>query len=106
MRTAQILTLTAILAAASGCKKSEEEAESTSEKKAERDDGGLSKVAAVDPKLAEAFAASSAAPGGPGAPAEGGPPANGIFAPGAADKEIPKGAAPKITLGNEGSTPR
>jgi len=93
------------LATAFGCNKSEE-AESTSEKKAERDDGGIAKVAAVDPKLAEAFAASSARPSGPGAVEEGGPPANGIFAPGAADKEMPKGASPKITLGSEGAMPR
>jgi hypothetical protein len=104
MRTARILTLTALLAAIA-CNKSEE-AESGSEKKAERDDGGIAKVAAVDPKLAEAFAASSAKPAGAGAAEEGGPPANGIFAPGAADKEMPKGGAPKITLGSEGSMPK
>jgi hypothetical protein len=63
---------------------------------------------AVDPDLAEAVqAASSKEKGQPGANPEGdGPPPNGIFAPGAANRELAKGAAPKITIGSEGSAPR
>lgn len=67
------------------------------------------KAAALDPALAEAVAAASAGigPGQALSPANsGGPPPNGIFAPGAADKELLRGQLPKITLGSEGSEPR
>lgn len=63
---------------------------------------------AVDPALARAVAAASAhhkvatAPGTqPGAP-----PPNGIFAPGAADKAMARGAAPKLVVGTQGRSPR
>jgi hypothetical protein len=68
------------------------------------EDAGVAKPP-VDPNLAAAVAAASAKPPGQSQP-DGGPPPNGIFAPGAADKEIPKGATPKLTLGAAGSEPR
>ena len=106
MKAARIMTLVvAVCGAAGGCNKSEN-SESASEKKAEQGDGGISKVAAVDPNLAQAFQASSAAPAARADEVQGGPPPNGIFAPGGADKELPKGGAPQITLGSEGSAPR
>ena len=63
---------------------------------------------ALDPDLAEAVeAASSKKKGQPGADPEGkGPPPNGIFEPGAANRELARGTAPKITIGSEGSAPR
>lgn len=65
------------------------------------------KTKALDPDLAEAVAAASAGIGAHAAPgAAGGPPPNGIFAPGAADKEIQRGQRPKITLGSDGAEPR
>jgi hypothetical protein len=67
----------------------------------------VDKVAAIDPALAKAVAAASAR--GPQARSQGGPgepPPNGIFPPGAADREIKAGAPPKITLGSAGNEPR
>jgi hypothetical protein len=94
-----------VLLAAFGCQKNEPKAESTQEKS----DAGPSKVEAIDPNLAEAVAAASVDnPGARGAPGqvEGGPPADGVFAVGAADKEIARGALPKLTLGSEGADPK
>ncbi len=86
----------------SGCQKDEPKPETT-----RKEGEAPAKVDAIDPSLAEAVAAASAAPRGavPGQVA-GGPPADGVFAPGAADKEAAKGSVPKLTLGNEGSEPR
>jgi hypothetical protein len=64
---------------------------------------------ALDPELAQAVAAASARarPGAPGeANKEGGAPPNGIFSAAAAEREAPKGGAPKITVGSDGSEPR
>jgi hypothetical protein len=67
----------------------------------------VDKAAAIDPALAKAVAQASSRAASGAAPADsGGPPASGIFAPGAADAEIKAGAAPKITLGGTGSEPR
>jgi hypothetical protein len=67
----------------------------------------VDKNAAMDPAVAKAMAAASAQAAKGAAPsASGGPPPNGIFAPGAADKELTRGAAPKLTLGGTGSEPR
>lgn len=87
-----------------GCEKTEPKEES----KRSESDAGASKASTMDPSLAQAVA-SVAVPGGKGAPpteAEGGPPADGVFAPGAADKEAARGSLPKITLGSEGSAPK
>ncbi len=97
-----------LLALTLGCDKSE----STEAAKRAEPAASASKAGALDPELAQAFAQASASPtpGAPGAaPAgqvDGGPPADGVFAPGAADKELLRGALPKITLGSEGSAPR
>lgn len=103
---AKSLTLLVLLAL-SACEKNEPKPESTHKKEA---DAGASKVEAIDPSLAEAVAAASVdAPGGRGAPpgqVQGGPPPDGVFAPGGADKELARGALPKITLGSEGSDPK
>ena len=70
----------------------------------------LDKTAGIDPALAKAVAAASAAAVKGGAAAGSGqpgqPPPNGIFPPGAADREMPKGSPPKVTLGGAGSEPR
>ncbi len=89
-----------------GCEKNEPKPEAT--RKDKDADAGLAKVEAIDPTLAEAVAAASAAPaaGAPRAQVEGGPPPDGVFAPGAADKELARGALPKITLGAAGSDPK
>lgn len=64
------------------------------------------KSVALDPDLAQAMAAASAAAPKPGAAVPGGPPPNGIFPPGGADHEIKQGDAPKLTLGSDGQEPR
>src|SRR5690606_34276084 len=64
---------------------------------------------AVDPDLAQAMEAASRKKAGDSMQTpsgEKGPPPAGIFGPGEADAELAKGAAPKITLGSEGSEPR
>src|SRR6185369_11594567 len=67
----------------------------------------VDKAAAIDPALAKAVAAASAGVGATGAPSgPGQPPLGGIFAPGGADREMPKGMPPKLSLGSNGSEPR
>jgi hypothetical protein len=93
-----------LLLALVGCEKNEPKPESTRKDA----DAGLSKVEAIDPNLAEAVPAASAAPaqGAPRTQVEGAPPLDGVFAPGAADKELARGAVPKITLGSDGADPK
>jgi|CZKU01.1.fsa_nt_gi hypothetical protein len=63
---------------------------------------GMDKYATADPKLAKALqAAASATPGN-----ENGPPPDGIFAPGVADKRHPKGAPTTVEMLSDGSEPR
>jgi hypothetical protein len=99
-----IFPLAAVLALGlSGCEKEEQKERSTEPV------ASVDKAAAVDPALAKAMAQASAAPRdkrGPSTDTAGGPPPTGIFAPGGADKEAPRGSAPKITLGGNGSEPR
>jgi hypothetical protein len=98
-----------LLVSVAACQKNEPAQDSEAPKK-EKDESAKAKVGAIDPNLAEAVAAASVdAPAGKGMPQlkdDGGPPADGVFAPGAADKELPKGAMPKITLGSEGADPK
>jgi hypothetical protein len=99
------LVLLALCCQAQACEKTEPKSETPKEKS----DAGTSKVDALDPSLAEAVAAASAdAPGrgGPPGQVEGGPPPDGVFGPGAADKEAPRGGLPKITLGSDGADPK
>lgn len=98
-RFASLLSIS--LLALVACEK-EQQPESTVEA-----DAGVDKNAALDPALAKAVAAASAGVArGPAAASSGGPPPNGIFPPGGADKEIKRGDPPKITLGGQGSEPR
>jgi hypothetical protein len=93
-----------VLLALTACEKNEPKPEST-----RKESEPASKVEAIDPDLAQAVAAASVERSGArGAPpqVEGGPPADGVFAPGAADKELARGGMPKITLGSEGSDPK
>lgn len=74
---------------------------------ADQVDEAGAKKAAVDPALAKAVAAASAhSKAAPVANQPGAPPMNGIFAPGAADKAMPRGTEPKVVLGEAGKTPR
>ncbi len=60
------------------------------------------KYATADPKLEKALQAAAAASGS----SENGPPPDGIFAPGAADRRHPKGAPTTIDVVADGSEPR
>jgi hypothetical protein len=62
---------------------------------------GTDKYATADPKLTNALAAASAS-----APSGNGPPAQGIFAEGAADKRHPAGAPTSVDIISEGAEPR
>jgi hypothetical protein len=63
---------------------------------------GTDKYATADPKLEKALqAAASAAPAN-----DNGPPADGIFAPGVADKRHPKGAPTTVEMIADGAEPR
>jgi len=100
MRTTTSLVLTVSLFVAAGCKK--EEAPRSAEPIASAD-----KASTIDPALAKAVAAASVHAGsGPAPNASGGPPPSGVFPPGAADREITKGAPPKLTVGGTGAEPR
>jgi len=98
-RTPFWLPLGALVAVA-GCEKEQNE-------KPAAPVASVDKAAAIDPALAKAVAAASGAVGANAAPSgPGQPPPGGIFAPGAADREMPKGAPPKLTLGSKGAEPR
>jgi len=93
--------LAGLAASVFACAK-EQEHSSTEEKP---DAGAVDKTAQLDPSLAKAVEAAAAKPS-PQAGAAGGPPPNGIFGPGEADKEMLRGAPAKITLGGQGEEPR
>lgn len=94
-----LLLLAALIGA--GCEK-KEEAPVVVQKDAGVDSGDI----VLDPELAEAMSLAKAKPKAAPAGQPGGPPPNGIFAPGAADKEALKGSAPKLELGGEGADPK
>jgi hypothetical protein len=99
-RTPPFCLLVALVSCALACSKEEHD-------KAAPPAASIDKAASIDPELAKAVAATSAAAARGAAPAGSGqPPAGGIFPPGAADQEMPKGAAPKVALGSTGSEPR
>ncbi|HEY6722466.1 MAG TPA: hypothetical protein VI197_00505 [Polyangiaceae bacterium] len=90
-----------LLASVPACQKEPEQAPTEQQ----QDAGAVDKTAQIDPSLAKAVeAAKGKAP--TQADAASGPPPNGIFGPGGADKEMPVGAPPKITLGGQGEAPR
>ena len=96
------VALAALLLGPACDKKEQSETESVADK------GDAKAGSALDPSLAEAVAAAS--PGMQRGPAPAvkngeGPPPNGVFAPGEADRQMPKSGAPKITLGGTGSPP-
>lgn len=62
--------------------------------------GARERARGVDKNLEEAVAAVAGGQGGPA-----GPPPTGVFAKGAADREIRPSDPPKLTLGGKGSTP-
>jgi hypothetical protein len=105
LRNALILSVASLLGSlALGCEKHEAQhdtdADAAPKPKAATDD---------EPDLAQAVAAvgaRSAANNGVAAGAAGGPPPNGIFGPGEADKALAKGAPTTLTLGGDGSEPR
>lgn len=63
---------------------------------------GTDKYATADPKLTKALQAAASA----AAASENGPPPDGIFAPGSADKRHAKGAATTIEIVGDGTEPR
>jgi hypothetical protein len=64
-------------------------------------EAGTDKYATADPKLAKALQTASSSAAG-----ENGPPPDGIFAPGIADKRHPKGVPTKVDVIADGSEPR
>jgi hypothetical protein len=106
LRNALILSAASLLGSlALGCDKHEAQHDTDADAAAAKP-----KAAADDePDLAQAVAAVAARPGagdGVAAGAAGGPPPNGIFGPGEADKALAKGAPSTLTLGGDGSEPR
>jgi len=98
-RTPFWLPLGALVAVA-GCDKEQHE-------KPAAPAASVDKAAAIDPALAKAVAEASAGVGaGPAPSGPGQPPPGGIFAAGAADREVPAGAPPKVTVGSTGGTPK
>ena len=99
-----------LLVSLAACQKNEPAADGEPTKKEKKEESAQDKVGAIDPDLAQAVAAASVDAPNKGAPqaggVQGGPPADGVFAPGAADKELARGALPKITLGSEGADPK
>ncbi len=108
IRSALVLSVASLLSAllAVGCDK--KEAQHDSEDEPAADAGKVakkSKAETDEPDLAQAIDAVAARGPAPGATA-GGPPPNGIFGPGEADKAASKGAAATFTLGSDGAEPR
>jgi hypothetical protein len=99
--TGALLALVVLLLSPSACNKEE----TSSTESSEASDAGPSKKA-VDPALAAAVAAASANAPRNAQRVEGGPPPNGVFGPGEADKAIAAGAPPKVALGTDGGQPR
>jgi hypothetical protein len=82
----------------------EEKSKSDAESSAASADAGA-RTPAVDPNLAEAITEVAQQPGGPELGGKG-PPQTGVFEPGVADKQLPLGSPPQLTLGSEGSAPK
>jgi hypothetical protein len=111
LKTALALSVASLLAAlALGCDK--KDAQRDSEDQSAASDAGPSKASKAskadtdEPDLARALGSVSAARPGAGAAASGGPPPNGIFGPGEADKAAAKGSPAALTLGSDGAEPR
>jgi len=104
MRYLEILSFLVVAGASlAGCEKSE----SHRDEAAAASDAGKSKVAVDEPDLANAVeSVRQPRAGESGNNGPDGPPPTGIFAPGAADKAMAKGAPAALTLGSDGSAPR
>jgi hypothetical protein len=106
LRNALLLSVASLLGSlALGCDKHE------AQRDTDADAAPKAKAVADDePDLAQAVAAvgarSAANNGVAAGAAAGGPPVNGIFGPGEADKALVKGAPSTLTLGGDGSEPR
>lgn len=94
-----------LLAALTGAACEKKEQATTSINTTAQDAGTDSGELVLDPELAQAMAQTQAPPKTNASDANG-PPPNGIFAPGAADKEAAKGSAPQLELGSEGADPK
>jgi len=107
-RSALVLSAVALASAlAAGCDKKEKQRDSEGENTASDGASGKeNKVAAGEPDLAKAMGSVAAARANSAANTAGGPPPNGIFGPGEADKAAAKGAPASLTVGSEGSEPR
>jgi hypothetical protein len=105
LRNALILSAASLLGPfASGCDK--HEAPHDADTQADAAAANTKAPADDEPDLAKAVEAVAAARPAAGAGAAGGPPPNGIFGPGEADKALAKGGAATLTLGSDGAEPR
>lgn len=94
-----VLGTAGLITAGAGCKKAQKPSGEVIEAK---DEGPT-----VDPELARAMATASAVEGQPAAGDAGdGPPEAGVFGPGEADRQLPRGAPAALTIGGLGSEPR
>ncbi|MET0792337.1 MAG: hypothetical protein ABW061_12515 [Polyangiaceae bacterium] len=107
MRTALVLSVASLLSALlMGCDKKEAQRDSEDESAADAGKQKPSKAATDEPDLARAMEGVAADRGAAQGAAAGGPPPNGIFAPGEADKAAAKGSPASFTLGSDGAEPR
>lgn len=108
-RLAQVLSVASLLCwPLLGCEKKDAQ---RSEQESAAADAGASKAKASksetdDPDLARALGSVASARPQTGESAAGGPPPNGIFGPGEADKAAAKGGPAALTLGSDGAEPR
>jgi hypothetical protein len=107
IRTALVFSVASLLSALLvGCDKKEPQRDSEAESAADAGKGKLSKAATDEPDLAQAMEKVAADRGPATGATAGGPPPNGIFAPGEADKAAAKASAATFALGSDGSEPR
>lgn len=105
MRTAKVLSIACLAGALLvGCDK--KEAPHEDESAADAGKSKATKAETDEPDLAQAMNAVAAERGPAANAAPGGPPPNGIFAPGQADKAAAKGGPATFALGSEGTEPR
>jgi hypothetical protein len=101
MRTPPAVLLLALAAPLAGAVACEDKKPSSDAPRADASTG-TEKYASADPKLEKAMKAASAA----SAAATAGPPATGIFEPGAADQRHPKGTPTRVDMVTEGADPK
>jgi len=92
-----LLLVTATCLISTAC---EEKKQSADAPRAEAD-AGTDKYATADPKLTKALQAAAGTATG-----DDGPPADGVFPPGGADRRHANGVPTKVELLNDGSAPR